>query len=276
MTMAPAKNVDSLSLGLLKQDNWAYYGAKTLVETLGLTSFMESKVEKHRDADVLIVPRVIKEDEDALLRLVSAGHTLITEGGIAGTEFERALGVIEQNSILQNTVIVLHHREGNVILPALAEYLHKGNDTPNGGEQYYEVNGSRYLFDIERSIGQGRVILLSSLFSMVSRTYSWVSGTICNQDLLSQPYLDLLTDIFLKILTQEADRRNKSLARLWYFPGFRKEAAALVTFDIDDKYSYRQTLHKSPSERAKKSVFYLCYLPLSQIIGGLKRVGAPR
>lgn len=276
MTMSPDKSIDSLSLGLLKQDNWAYFGAKKLVETLGLPLFVETRAENLHDADVLIVPRVNKEDEDVLLRLVSAGRTLITEGGITGTEFERALDVLEQSSTVQDGVIVLHCQEGNVSLPPLVEYLHKANDTSNGSEWYYEVDDSRYLFNVERSIGKGKVILLSSLFSLVSRTYSWVSGTICNQDLLSQPYLDLLSDIFLEVIAKETNRKNKALVRLWYFPDFKQEAAALVTFDIDDKYSYRPTVKKSPYERGKKWAFYLGYLPLSRFVSALKRVAEQR
>ncbi len=269
--MSSAKSIDALSPGLIKQDNWAYFGARTLVETLGLSASVETGAENLHNADVIIVPRVNKEDANILLRLVNSGRTLITEGGIAGTEFEKALGITERNSKPQTGVITLHCPEGNILLPPLAEYLHEANDTSNGSEYYFEIEGNRYLFDVEKSIGKGRVILLSSLFSLVSRTYSWVSGAICNQALMKQPYLDILTDIFLKIMTEEASRRNKPLARLWYYPSFRQKAAALVTFDIDDKYSYRQTLSKSPYERIKKWAFYIFYLPLSRIIGALKR-----
>jgi len=270
--MSPAKSIDSLSPYLVKQDNWAYFGAKTLVETLGLSAPVETGADNLHDVDVLVVPRVNKGDENTLLRLVNAGCTLITEGGITDTEFERALGITEHNSTPQNEVITLHCREGNILLPPLVEYLHKANDTSNSSEQYYEIDGNRYLFNVGRSIGRGKVILLSSLFSLVSRTYSWVSGTICNQDLMSRPYLDLLSNIFLDVITREANRENKALVRLWYYPDFKQEAAALVTFDIDDRYSYRQTLKKSPYERTKKWAFYLCYLPLSRFVSALKRV----
>lgn len=269
--MSNDNTINSMSLGLFEQDNWAFFGAKKLVETLGLPLSVISGIENLNDADVLIVPRVTKEDEKVLLGLVDSGHTLITEGGITGTGLEEALGVIEQKPTLKDGVIVLHRPERDVLLPPLLEYLHKGSDISNDDGRYYEVGGNRYSFDIARNIGRGRIILLSSLLSLVSRTYSWISGSICNQDLMSQPYLDVLGDIFLKILAEEANRRNRALARTWYYPDFRQEAATLITFDIDDKYSCRHTLVKSPCETGRKWAFNLLFLPLSRFLSLLKR-----
>ena len=129
---------------------------------------------------------------------------------------------------------------------------------------------------MERSIGRGKVILLSSLFSLVSKTYSWTSETICNQELSGEPYLDYLSGIFIEVITKEASLKNKILARLWYFPDFRHEAAMLVTFDIDDKYSYQQTITRSPYERDKRLAFTLLYMPFSKLVSKLKRVAEQR
>ncbi|MFH1382046.1 MAG: hypothetical protein ABIH70_04045 [Chloroflexota bacterium] len=269
-------NITSLNIYLLKGNDWAFWGAKRLIEVNGLSANLVENVGGYpTGTDILITPSLDKQTSPLLVDFVTGGGTLITGGGLTGTEFEKALDIVEQPSAMQGETIVLHHPAGDILLPALIDYVHKSNNI-DGLEQYYEVDGNKYVFALERSLGKGRIILLSSLFSLVSKTYSWTSEKICNQDLLQQPYLDILSENFLEVIIKEANRRNKSLVRIGPFPDFKQEAAVLVTFDIDDKYSYDKTVKKSSDERARSWWFNLFSWPLGKMAGIVKEAAEQR
>ena len=154
--MSYVKKIDSLSLGLLRQDNWAFWGAKRLFNIAGLTvSVLDGRLE-NPDVDVLIAPRVNKMDEDALIRFVAQGGVLITEGDIKGTEFERVLGISEECSPVHKDTIVLRGKEGDVLLPALIECAHKGNLPLRSHERHYEIDGGVVLTKCRSWLLSGR------------------------------------------------------------------------------------------------------------------------